>query len=96
MIYKMYNSSTPVLEKIETVLINAGDEQFIKYMPKKPEPEKEKVFTNAQLNALIIDCADIEKNNGYVMIAGKHGVEVDLVKIIEQAIKDEWAKRQSE
>jgi len=95
-IYKMESGELTVEQRIAQVLANATDEQFIKHMPKPAADQVEVVFSNPSLNALIIDCADVQKNGGYEKVAHKHGVEVSFVKRIEKATSAEWARRQAE
>ena len=91
--YKMYNSSTPVIDRANTILDNASQDQFEKYMPKEPTEEPVRTFTVAELTDLIKDCADVGKNGGYKKIAMKHKVLVDIVKILEKAVENKYTER---
>jgi len=91
--YEMSNSAKTVEEKTDEILKAASDNTFEKYMPKDPEPEKVKKFTIAELTNLLKECADVEKNGGYIKIAMKYGVRVPLVKDLEAKIKAEYDRR---
>lgn len=83
--YVMKDGSDVTL-KIKNVLNNASETQFEKYMPKEPDPEPVKEFDNTSLAKLIKESAWVEKFGGYQIVAMENGVDIELVKKIEQMV----------
>ena len=93
--YKMKTGSTTVEDRINTTITNATNAQFEKFMPQEPAPEVVREFLVAELNELIIACADVEGHGGAEVIAHHSKVEPSFVRWIEAKLKEEWARRQA-
>ena len=88
--YKMQSSTKPVEVAVEENITALSDDKF----KKKEQPaEILRTLKVSELQALINDCLDLNQNNGYLALAAKHKVGVDLVKEIHQKLKDEDNKR---
>ena len=83
-------------EEVESIITNANDSAFEKYMPKDPEPEETVKLTKSQITQFVIACADVKKNGGNNKIAHDFKVPKSIVKEVELAIIAEWNRRQAE